>query len=98
MTGFFTRAILAVRSSPSRAGDERLAASTLEDEDAHRIVAVDLLADLVQTLVHLPGHRVARLGPVERQRDDRAVALDDDVLARLRRLLHGLGPRCSRRS
>jgi hypothetical protein len=67
------------------AGDERLAAGAAQHEDAHGVVAVDLVADLAEAAVHVPGHRVARLGTVERQRDDRAIALDDDVLAGRRR-------------
>jgi hypothetical protein len=63
------------------AGDEGLAAGALEHQDPDRVVGIDLLAGVVQPLVHVPGHRVAGLGAVEGQRDDRALALDDDVLA-----------------
>jgi hypothetical protein len=71
------------------AGDERLAARALEHEDPYRVVRVDLLADFVEPLVHAPGHGVARLGAVEGDGDDRAVARDEDLARCRSRVLHG---------
>jgi hypothetical protein len=47
------------------ARDERFAAGAAQDEDANRLVGVDALARRDERFVHLPRHRVARLGPVE---------------------------------
>src|SRR5262249_43729073 len=41
-------------------------------------ILVEALAQVVQRLVHLEGHRVARLGAVERDGHDAAVLLDED--------------------
>ena len=42
-------------------------------------VAIDPIAGVDQRLVHLPRHRVARLGTIEGQRRDRAVGLEQCV-------------------
>src|SRR2546426_9271399 len=48
-------------------------------DDAHAGVAVEALAGVVERLVHLEGHRVARLGPVDGDDGDRAVLLEEEV-------------------
>ena len=69
-----------------RAGHERLAARAAQHEDAHRIVGIDLVAGLIQSLVHAPGDRVARFRTIERHRDDRAVAFDEQLVGHERGL------------
>ena len=61
------------------AGHEGLAAGAAQDEDAHGIVGIHLLADLEQPLVHGPGHGVAGLRPIEGERHDRSVSGDERV-------------------
>ena len=61
------------------AGDERLAAGAAQDQHAERGVGVDAIAGVDERLVHLPRHRVARLGPVEGERGERTVGLEHGV-------------------
>src|SRR5439155_160523 len=60
------------------AADERLVPGPGEDHHADGRIRIELLAEVVQRLVHLEGHGVARLGPVEGDRDHAAVLLDED--------------------
>ena len=48
-----------------RAGDKRFPAGAPQDQDAKLAVGIDALAGGDERFVHLPRHRVARLGPVE---------------------------------
>jgi hypothetical protein len=67
------------------AGHERLAARSPQHEDPHGVVGVHILGGLVQALVHVPRHGVARFRPIEGQGDHGVLALDEDF-ALLRRL------------
>ena len=58
------------------ARDERLAARAPQDEHADAGVGVHAIARLDQRVVHVPGHRVAGFGPVERQNAIGAVDLE----------------------
>src|SRR5918997_2390685 len=57
------------------AGHEGLLPRAAQHEDAHVLVGVHLLAARKERLVHLPGHGVARLGPVEGDEGRSAPAL-----------------------
>ena len=50
-----------------------------EDEHAHRFVAIDLLAKLLQPVVHRHGHRVARTGAIEHQPGDAIFHIEQDL-------------------
>ena len=58
----------ATNASPARAGRTR-----------GRVVGVDLVAGVDERVVHRPGHRVARLGPIERQERDGAVRCEQHL-------------------
>ena len=45
---------------------ERFVAGAAKDDRAHVGVAVDLLTQVVEIVVHVEGHRVARVGAIER--------------------------------
>src|SRR5260370_24571738 len=50
-----------------RSGYKCLAASASQDHHPHRLIVVDLRAQLLEPRVHCESHRVARLGPIESQ-------------------------------
>ena len=60
-------------------GHERLLARAAQHQHAHVVVGVGALARLVERLVHREGHRVVRLGAVERHPRRRAAALQIDL-------------------
>ena len=60
-------------------GDERLATRAAKNDHAHGGVTIDAVARVDERLVHLPCHRVARFGAIERQDGERAVCLEDSV-------------------
>src|SRR5215208_5399666 len=63
-----------------RAGHERLLPRPTQHEHTNIVVGVDRLAALIERVVHLPGHRVARLGPVEGDGGYRFPALKEKLV------------------
>jgi hypothetical protein len=76
--------------SDIRARDERLATRPLQNQDAHLVMRVHMVARPGQRLVHGPGHRVASIRAVERQRGDGAIDFEPRVArpGALRALAH----------
>src|SRR5712692_2422617 len=64
------------------AGDKGLATGARQDDHPHCAIGVDLMAGSLETAVHVPGERVARLRPVERDPYDSAPALNDQLVGR----------------
>ena len=62
-----------------RAGDERFAARAAQNQDADIRIVVDALAGVQQRSIHLPRHRVARVGPVEGQDRQRTLCVERRV-------------------
>src|SRR5215204_422 len=63
-----------------RAGHERLGPRPTQHEHTNIVVGLDCLAALIERVVHLPGHRVARLGPVEGNGGHRFPALEQKLV------------------
>src|SRR5205814_10483957 len=81
-----------------RPRDERLAAGALQDEHAYLRIAVHLLARRQQCVIHRPRHRVARLGPVERQNGKRRIDLEEGFCQVSSTSTKRIQPRRTRRS
>ena len=64
------------------ARDECLASRAAEHQHPDRLVGVDVPAGAGQALVHAPRERVPGRRPVEREDQDRAVPLDQDLVGR----------------
>jgi len=58
-----------------RSGDEGLPSGASQNEHPDLIVPIHAIAGVGERLIHLPGHRVARLGPIEGHRRDRSLLL-----------------------
>src|SRR5258708_31640145 len=59
--------------------DESIVACPGQDEDANRIVALDVIGDTDDRVVHVKGHRSPGLRPVEGDPGDRAALLEKYV-------------------